>query len=124
MKDSTESVRQASEPDALDALRAAPEHHTLLLENDQVRVLDTRIPAGERTAVHTHCWPGVLYVLNWSDFVRRDGNGDVMLDSRTVEALQSPPTVLWSDPLPEHSLENVGDSDLHVIGVELKGGMS
>ncbi len=37
------SAADASWPEALDALVAAPEHHTLLFENATVRVLDTRI---------------------------------------------------------------------------------
>ena len=109
-------------PDALDALRAAPQHHTLLFENAEVRVLDTRIPPGGRTPVHTHCWPAVLYILSWSDFVRRDAAGETTLDSRTVPQLRTAPTVLWSPPLPAHSLENVGAADLHVISVEQKRG--
>lgn len=107
-------------PAALDALAAAPEHHTLLFENDAVRVLDTRIPAGGRTAVHTHCWPAALYIRSWSAFVRRDASGAVTLDSRTVPALAQPPQALWTPALPPHSLENVGTTDLHVISVELK----
>ncbi len=31
-------------PDSLDALRAAPNYHRLLFENDRVRVLEVRIP--------------------------------------------------------------------------------
>jgi len=107
-------------PDFLDALTAAPDHHRLLMENERVRVLDTRIRAGERTPVHTHRWPATLYVLSWSDFVRYDDQGEVMLDSRTVDALKSPPKALWSAPLPPHSLLNVGDADMHIISVELK----
>ena len=41
-------------PESLDALTAASDHHELLFENDQVRVLSTKIPIGERTSVHTH----------------------------------------------------------------------
>jgi hypothetical protein len=107
-------------PESLDALTAAPDYHRVILENERVRVLDTSIPAGDHTPIHTHRWPGVLYVLSWSDFVRYDDKGNVLLDSRTVEALKTPPTVLWSAPLPPHSLENVGGADLHVISVELK----
>jgi hypothetical protein len=57
-------------PDSLDALTAAPRHLTLLFENERIRVLNTSIPAGERTAVQTHCWPSALYILSWGDFVR------------------------------------------------------
>ena len=47
-------------PPELDALIAAPKHHTLILENDRMRLLDTVIPVGETVPVHTHRWPGVL----------------------------------------------------------------
>jgi hypothetical protein len=90
------------------------------MENERVRVLDTSIRAGERTPVHTHRWPAVLYVLSWSDFIRYDDKGNVLLDSREVDALKAAPTVLWSAPLPPHSLLNIGAADMHIISVELK----
>jgi hypothetical protein len=66
-------------PDSLDALSAAPRRHTLLLEKEHVRVLETRIPPGDRAPVHTHRWPSVLYVFSWSDFPRRDEAGTLLL---------------------------------------------
>ena len=69
-------------PDSLDAMTAAPEYHEVLLENDRVRVLDSRVAPGATTPVHTHEWPGVLYVLSWSDFNRYDRDGKVRVDSR------------------------------------------
>jgi hypothetical protein len=39
-------------------------------------------------------------VLGWADFVRRDGGGRLLVDSRTRE--------------------NVGQSEIHIISVELK----
>lgn len=65
-------------PDSLEALVAAPRHHTLLLETDRVRVLETHIPPGELVPLHTRRWPSVLYVLSRSDFVRRDAEGHVL----------------------------------------------
>jgi hypothetical protein len=106
-------------PDQLDALNAAPQFHALLFENEMVRVLDTRVPPGQTVPLHTHRWPSVLYILSWSDFVRRDGQGITVADTRTLgNAL--PETVRWSAPLPPHTLENVGESELRVISVELK----
>jgi len=99
---------------------AAPAHHTLLLENARVRVLETRIPAGETTAVHTHRWPNVQHVLSSTDFVRRDGEGAVLLDTRGAERRTEAPVTQWSEPLPPHSIENVGETDLRVVMVELK----
>lgn len=104
---------------ALDALVAAPAQHRVILENARVRVLDTCIPPGERTPVHTHRWPAAHYIISWSDFVRRDESGAVLLDTRIAGAPRSP-EALWGDPLRPHSLENVGETPLHIISTELK----
>lgn len=119
---SQETSNQASWPwpDALDALQAAPRHHRLILENDRVRVLDTRIPPGETVPVHTHRWPAVLHVQSWSDFVRRDAENRVQVDTRGRPPPGHLPAVVWTEPLPPHTLENVGSADLHVVSVELK----
>jgi quercetin dioxygenase-like cupin family protein len=118
--DDSHSSHETDWPEELDALRAAPRHHTLLFENESVRVLDTRVPPGDTVPLHTHRWPGTLYIVSASHFVRRDGAGNVLVDSRT-----RPPSAAeiaaWSEPLPPHTLENVGDSELRVITVELKG---
>ena len=106
--------------DSLDALIAAPNHHKLLFENERVRVLYTSITAGDKVPVHTHRWPSVLYIQSWGEFVRCDENGKVLLDSRTVEAFKTPSEVLWSQPLPPHTLENVGSTSIDIIAVELK----
>jgi hypothetical protein len=103
----------------LDALTAAPENHTLLFENDAVRVLDTIVRPSEIVPLHAHKWPSTHYLLSWSDFVRRDATGSVLLDSRTI-AKPSEGAAFWSSPLLPHTLENVGTCDLRVISVELK----
>jgi hypothetical protein len=110
----------AQHADPLDAMLAAPDHHDVLLENEHVRVLDTRLGPGERTPVHAHRWPGSLYVMRWSDFVRRDAAGKVLVDSRTWASRPAPGEALWSAPLPPHWVENVGEDELHIIAVELK----
>jgi quercetin dioxygenase-like cupin family protein len=107
-------------PDELDALRAAPDNHHILLENDQVRVIQTRVPVGATTPVHTHRWASVEYVLSTTDFIRRDGDGEIVLDTRAAHARPGPLEVLWSGPRPPHSIENVGDTELRVLMVELK----
>lgn len=109
-------------PDSLDALVAAAGSHRRLFENDTVRVLETRIEPGHTTPVHTHRWPGVLYILRIADFVRRDGDGTVLVDTRNGGALPEPGAAAWSEALPPHTLENVGATEIHVIGVELKTG--
>jgi quercetin dioxygenase-like cupin family protein len=107
---------------ALDAMIVAPDYHEVLLENDRVRVLDTRLGPGERTPVHTHASPAALYVMSWSDFLRRDSDEKVIVDSRDWERQPTPGEALWLPPLTPHSVENVGGSELRLIAIELKSG--
>ena len=107
-------------PDDLDALVAAPDHHKLLLENDEIRVLDTLIGPGETVPVHTHRWPSVLYVLESADLVRRDAEGALLTDSRADGGPPAPGTCIWAPAMPPHTVENVGDSPIHIVNVELK----
>jgi hypothetical protein len=111
-------------PDSLDAMVAAPDHHSVVLENEQVRVLRTRILPGHTVPVHTHRWPSVQLFVSWSDLVRRDHLGNVTLDTRTV--LESPKlnTPLWHPELPPHSVENVGGAEIHALQIEIKSGPS
>lgn len=107
-------------PDSLDAVIAAPEYHLVLLENDRVRVLDTRIPVGEIVPVHTHRWPAIYYTIAAGDFVRRDGEGQVLFDSRTVPGMLTASAATFIECLPPHSVENVSPREIHLISVELK----
>jgi len=107
-------------PPGLDALIAAPKHHRLLLENEHVRVLDTRIAPGDTVPLHTHRWPAVNHITGWSDFVRRDAEGRILVDTRGRPPPASLPFVAWSEPLPPHTLENVGTAELQVVSTEIK----
>jgi hypothetical protein len=60
------------------------------------------------------------YLLSWSHFIRRDSEQAVLLDSRSFSPKPAPGSAFWGPPLAPHTLENIGESDLHVITVELK----
>lgn len=107
-------------PDSLDALAAAPDHHKLLLENEQVRVLEVRIPPGQFVPVHTHRWPSVIFTLSAADFIRRDAGGKLLLDTRVTPFPSPRAAAEWLPPLPPHSVENVGESETRLFSVELK----
>jgi len=98
----------------------APNHHFILLENSRVRVLDTKVRPGERTPVHGHEWYAALYVLSWSDFVRFDAVGNVLMDSRTMPTKPTVGSAFWGGPIGPHYVENVGVTDLHIVAVEIK----
>ena len=106
--------------DELDAMRAAPDHHAVLLENETVRVLDSVVKPGDSTPIHTHRWPGVLYIIGFSDFVRGDDKGNVLFDSRKSADKPEGGMAVWSEPLPPHSVTNVGAGEIRVISIEIK----
>jgi hypothetical protein len=108
-------------PEELDALVVAAEYHTLLMENEFVRVVQTRILPGQTVPVHTHRWPFVAFIVSWSDIVRRDPDGKVTLDTRQSPEAPKLNSPMWDGPLLPHSVENVGGVELKIVQVEMKG---
>lgn len=107
-------------PDDLDALAAAGGSHSLVFENDDVRVLDTRIAPGETTPVHTHRWPSIIYTLSTGHFVRRDDTGATLADTRETGTPPAPGSVVRIDAMPPHTVENVSGSEIRFLTIELK----
>lgn len=107
------------EIDEHDGVTVAPNNHKVIFENEKVRVLETTIPAGEITPLHSHLRSTVMYVVSRSHFIRRDENGETMRDTRLDPDFELH-KVLFSESTPKHTLENIGTNDLVVIGVELK----
>jgi hypothetical protein len=107
-------------PEKYDAVIAAPEYHRVVFENDRIRVLDTRIPVGDFVPVHSHRWPAIYYTIVAGDFIRRDGDGNVLFDSRSVPGLLTTSEATFMECLPPHSVENVSGNEIHLISVELK----
>ena len=118
MENQHQTAKPATHP--LDAMVKAPDHHRILFENDKVRVLDTELPPGDQTPIHAHEWPASLYVVSWSDIVRYDPEGRVLMDSREAAFRPGPGTAIWGAPLPPHSVRNVGNAPLRIIAVEVK----
>ena len=97
---------------AQDPVRTSPQYYKVLLENDQVRVLEYRLKAGEKEPVHSHP-AGVVYVLSGAKlkFSYPDG--------RTEERTAATGETIWRDPT-THAVENVGDTEAHAITIDLK----
>ncbi len=107
-------------PDSLDAVIAAPKHHSVLLEDDRVRVLRTTIPPGDVVPLHTHRWGGVAYIESRSHFIRRGEHGEILFDSRLAGETPAVPCVQRMQPLPPHTVENLGPLEISILIVELK----
>ncbi|HKW17269.1 MAG TPA: hypothetical protein VJO35_07175 [Terriglobales bacterium] len=107
-------------PENLDAVKAAPEIHKVIFENEHVRVLQVTIPPHGKEPIHVHCWPGTLYIQQAGDVIDRDANGKVLFDSRQLKVKPKVPFVEWALADPPHSIENLDDLSLKLIRVENK----
>lgn len=95
----------------LDPVVTNPGLHRVLMENERVRVLEYRDRPGDPTTSHAHP-DSVMHTL--SSFRRRLVSGDHEVE-REIEA----GTTSWL-AAQEHLGENIGDTETHVIFVELK----
>jgi hypothetical protein len=95
----------------LDPVETNPGHYKVVFENDRVRVLEYTDRPGDRTTPHEHP-DSVMHTL--SSFRRRLSSGD---QQREVEM---PAGLTGWLPAQQHHGENIGDTDTHVLFVELK----
>jgi beta-alanine degradation protein BauB len=82
-----------------------------IFENEWVRVLDYRDHPGQHTQPHHH--PNSV-MITLSDFRRR-----LAANGKTAEVDMTAGRAAWL-PAQTHSGHNIGDTDTHVIFVELK----
>ena len=107
-------------PANLDAVKAAPENHKVIFENEHVRVLEVTIAPHSKEPIHAHCWPSTLYIQQGGDIIDRDANGTILFDSRQLKVKRTVPFVTWSPRQPPHSVENLDDLPMKLIRIENK----
>lgn len=106
-----------------DELEAAPSNldvgTSVLLENEQVKVWEVRLAPGERGPFHAHTRNYFWTVVDGSVGLQRFADGTFMVrrydvgETRFLEHTPDEPLI--------HDLENVGDTQLRFITVELLG---
>jgi len=97
-----------------DATRVAAQHHEIEFENDQVRIVRVKLPPGARPPSHVHSLPAVTVLLGDARIRVTDGEGQ----ARVVDRHHG--EVRWMDPAGQHTVENVGETELLAIRVEIK----
>lgn len=90
-----------------------PDKYKVVFENEHVRVLEYRDSPGQKTSPHQHP-DSVMHTL--SSFRRRLINAE----GKSVEVQLQEGETRWLDAQ-THSGENIGDTETHVLFVELKG---
>ncbi len=97
---------------AQDPVKLSPRMYTVLLDNEQVRVLEFRCKPGEKEPMHSH--PAlVAYSLTASKFKA------TMPDGKVQDGEAKPGTTVWGDAV-THSWECLGPSEQRTIITELK----
>jgi hypothetical protein len=104
----------------LDAVRAAPLNHKVLLENEKVRVLDVTVRPGEREQVHAHCRPSVMYLMQEGIYRDYDGNGRLLEEVATAPPASQFPMILWLGPQGPHAVHNLDSKPTRLLRIELK----
>lgn len=98
-----------------EALTAAPQHHTLLFENDEVRVLTVTIAPGVKEPFHAHRYASVIYDENPAHLVEYLADG-----AKVDRGVRTRGGARWLPIGPPHALENIGSTPLRIVRVELK----
>lgn len=103
----------SSQTDDLDVLKVIPENYKLIIDNQFVRVLEARIPAGTEEKPHRHL-KGVSVCLTEYTLESR-----ILPDGPWVRNERKVGTTYWSDAS-LHQVRNVGATTSHTIRIELK----
>lgn len=98
---------------AQDPVKVDPKHYQVLFENDRVRVLKIHYGPHEKSVMHSHPDSVVTFLVDeHAKFTFPDGTSQ--------ETSAKAGTALWT-PAATHLPENLGDTPLDGVLVELKG---
>ena len=97
---------------AQDPAKTDSDKYKVVLENERVRVLEYRDRPGDKTTMHMH--PDLVVVAR-SAFRRRL----TLPGGKTMVREFKPGEILWTDAQ-SHIGENIGETDTHVLIIELK----
>ena len=95
-----------------DAAAVAPHMYKVVLDNDRVRVLETRAKPGDKADMHSH--PAAVVVTIAGAQLRI-----TFPDGQTTEGDLTANDVRYIEPI-EHATEVVGPGELHMMLIELK----
>ena len=115
-------------PDSLDAMRAAPENHKLVYEDNDVRILAVMLDGKKSEPIHTHKWKSIIWIAKpivpckINNYQKGDKGRLVKSDSLLIKEM---PTNLGQLIGPEGptSITNLGSESGVAYRVEFKRGL-
>ena len=99
---------------AQDAVKVDPKHYKVETENAQVRVVRVHYGPHEKSVMHSHPALVAVYLSDGSVRMHKPDGTVQEAQAKNGQAVYMPPEV--------HNPENIGDTPLDLILVELKGG--
>lgn len=111
--------------ESLDALKAAPENHSVVFEDDKVRVLAVSLEAGKSEPIHTHKWKSIMWIsqpivpCKIYNYKREGGGPFVITDSILIPEMPVNKGQLI-DPEGPTSIENLSNANGLAYRVEFK----
>ena len=97
-----------------DIVKLSPDVHRVLFENEAIRVLEVSVKAGAKVPMHTNP-PNVNYIVKPGTLRLSEPDGSLV--DLTLQERQVIPA-----PVGRHAVENVGDTEVRTICIELKTG--
>lgn len=128
--DDRDDLDPANWDPALDAVVAAPRHHKVLFENENLRVLEVTLPHEDEEPVHHHRWPSVFVFDQVGgpvhdlapDGTQLPPNRDVMKAIQAWDGKGS--LVVHMAPQPAGRVFNASGKTVHGIRIEMKNAVS
>ena len=94
-----------------DAVTVAPHLHTVVEENEKVRILRVNVKPGDSAQMHTH--PDSVFVI------LQGGVLDMTNTDGVTKSVECKTGTSWFAPATEHSVVNNGDTEVKIILIEL-----
>jgi len=108
-------------PDSLDGVIASPQNHTVIYEDDNIRVLDVHTPPGTINNMHDHQWSSVFLYYEAQPNGRDHKNDGKVTPVGGAVPLDAPfPLLQVSGPQAPHAYENMDTFLKHFYRVEFK----
>ncbi|HEX5008476.1 MAG TPA: hypothetical protein VFV70_15285 [Hyphomonadaceae bacterium] len=110
-----------------DAVTAAPFSHSVVFEDDHVRVLEVIVPPLASEPIHIHALPSVMMGdtggAAGAKFIyttyRMEGGKFVEVEKQEITPTPGYRTV-WSGPEGPHSITNIGTAPMRLTRIEIK----
>ena len=108
------SVAAQTPAEEIDPVVVSPDMYKVLLENQHVRVVEYEIPPGQKDNWHTHPAKVSYIVAGGSLRITPEQGESFIVEEKTG-------STTWFEAVGKHFGENVGQTPVRIVFVEIKG---